>query len=652
MWLVGPLVTALVFGVPVLVLYWVTRDAERCFASIPERRGDALPACDQDERYLAPLARLPFIDRPAIRAREEIVARMATWRYLDAAVGHPDREALTRAFEPLRPAAYMIWEGSMRLRMDEVGPPMPVPEPGALAFSVGDRHTLDERATRWTQHYTATRTIEAALVEARLDRAIELAALYRELPSTDLRVLAGALLCAGGRTGEGIPLVADVEADRAAHRTANFARNFGGARVVLEACAHAEKRAVPPVPAHGEAGGWDHRARLLSMRMRHDRAAHPACDWSDPLGCRADPRVGDTLTDARESLRAPVMERHRLALLASIADSMTSPGVAKQLGEPRPGEPPLADHIPLFAEAWLADRPDAPFVTAERYEASALHLAEIDREALAGLVRVLLARAAVGYARRGDLGAADRCIVRAELDDVSRVVLRSLAALVAGDRVAAKKRAEAEASRHPRLLALRAELALPDEDQARALAREALTHAQDGRVRERVRWLLASLGVATRGSAVVEPASLVAPPRYPDVGRPSPLTSEAVRVQRIDDVLAVWHGWIASDNPRQSRYRALAHRGDAPENLTAWLHAGARLASPGFSGEQTEMWLDALMAFDARRFSIRQVAFARWRAASWRGDAPAASVWRARFRTLAELSEREDLADLLRAARL
>lgn len=652
MWLVGPLVTALVFGTPVFVLHWVTRRAERCFASIRTRSNDALPVCDQDERYLAPLARLPFIDRAAIRAREELIARMAAWRYIDAAVGQPDREALTRRFDALKPAAYMIWEGSMRLRMDEVGPPMPVPEPGALAFSVGDRQTLDERAPRWTQHYTATRAIEAALVEARLDRAIELADRYGDVPNADLRVLVAALRCAGGHHDDGIRAVEDVEADRSEHRTANFSRNFGDARVVLEACARAAKRAPGPAPAPGEAGAWDHRARLMSMRIRGIRAQYPACDLSDPLGCRTDPEVSANLEHARDLLRAPLMRRHRLALFASVADSMTSPTVAKKLGEPRLGEPQLADEVPLFAEAWLAHQPDAPFVTAERYEAAALHLLELDAEGLVGLVRALFARAAVGYAGRGDLGAADRCIVRAQLDDASLVVMRSLAALVAGDRAAAKKRAEADAARHPRLLYLRAELALPDEDQARALAKEALVQAEDDRVRERARWLLVSLGVATRGNTVVDSSAVTAPPRYHDVGWPSPLTSEDVRTQNVDDALAVWHGWLASPNRRESRYQAFAQRGDAPEGLSGWLHAGAKLSSPGFSSRQTEMWLDALMAFDARRFSIRQVAFARWRAASWRGDAAAAADWLARYRTLGALAERADIADLLRTARL
>lgn len=652
MWLVGPLLTLAGFGGPTLLLHVVVDDAVECFASIPKRAAAELPPCDAQVHRLEHLERLPFVGRPSVRAREEIVARMARWRYVDAAVGEPSREALTEAFADLRPAAQSIWDGSRRLRMDEVGPPVPVPEPGALAFSVGDRRTLDLRAFEWSQHYTETRAMEAALLEGRLDRAVRLAEHYQGRPNTDLRVRVGALLCAGGQHDTGIEQVLEVETGRASHRTANFARNFGGVRVVHEACTHLAKLVPAPVPQYGDAGQFDHRERLAAMRMRHLRARHPACDLSDPLGCRDDGDTARVLDDARDILRADRPRRHRVALFATIAESITHPDVAAKLGMPRPGEPALVDRIPFHPDQWLDQVADAPFVTAERYEAAGTHLAELDAPALTRLVQVLWLRAAVGYAQRRDLGAADRCLQRSKLTGPELLVMRANAALVAGEPAEARGRLAGEAPRHPLLLLLRAALTLPDVDVARAQLKEALAQAEDSRVVERIRWLLVSLGVPTRGKRVVDPQDLDVPPRYRFTGWRDGSVTEAVRSANLDDALAVWHTWLSSDARRQMRYLAFAHRGDAPEGLTPLLHAGYGLSAPELTNEQIEIWLDALMAFDARRFSLRQVAFARWRAAQWRGDAEAAAVWLVRYQKLAELSQDPKLADLLRAVRI
>ncbi len=653
MWLWGPLTTLIVFGGPALMLHLVTSEAERCFASIPTRAQLELPDCARRQEYLARLLEVPFVGRPATRAREELIARMAVWRYIDAAIGEPNRDRLTKQFEPLQPAAYMIWEGSMRLRMDEVGPPMPVPEPGALAFGVGDRVTLDDRAFDWTQHYTETRAMEAALLEGRLERAVRLAEHYQGRPNTELRVRVGALLCLGGQHARGIDQVDDVAADRAGYRTANFSRNYGGARVVHEACARAAKADVPPPVVQGDAGQLDHRARLMTMRMRNLRIVHPACDWSDPMACRRERSVGVHLDGALEMLRTGVLRRHRLALFASVADALTSVAVARDLGEPRRGEVALADSTPGFADQWLAQEADAPFVSAEQYERAALHLSELtEPESIAGLIEALWVRAVVGYAQQGNLGAADRCIVQAKLTEPAVAITRANAALVAGDRAEARRRSAAEAPRHPLLLVLRAGLAQPDEDLARARALEALQQAADSRLIERIRWLLVSLGVPTRGRTTLGPENLRVPPRYRYAGRRNALTSDETRSDNLDDTLAVWHRWLGDEDHRRTRYQAFAHRGDAPSGLTPWLHAGAKLSSKHFSDEQTEMWLDALLAFDARRFSLRQVAFARWRAAAWRADSHAASVWHGRYRKLAELSQDPDMADLLRALRI
>ena len=646
MWLGGTVLALLVFGGPTLALWWVTEEAKACFASIAERETDELPACDANVRWLERLEELPFIGRAALRAREEVVARMAVWRYVDAAVGAPSREGLDAHFGALKPSAYAIWEGSMRLKMDEVGPRMPVPEPGALAFFVGDGQTLDTHAFSWTQHYTATHALEAALLRADLPRAVRLAEHYQGRPASDLRIRVGALLCVGGQHQLGMDQVTTVERDRAANRSANFSRNYGDARMVAEACAAIGKLPTPPPPPAGDAGRWDQRERLMTMRLRLLRAAHPACRFEEPTTCPDDVRLN--VDHARDLLVSDRLRHHRLALVASLADALPRPEDMLAVASPQPGEPTLADVVPRHAAAWLSQPDDAPFVPAERYAASALHTAELDRESpldLAPVVTALHVRAAIAFARRGELDAADRHLATADLDDVTRTVLRAQAALVTGNRNEARTRANAAEARHPWLLHTRAELALPDVDRARTLATEALAHAKDPHLIERARWLLMALGVSTVGQQT-EPTT--APERFRGLAWPSPTDDPAVRQRNLDETLAAWHAWLTDDNHRRARYRALAHRGSAPSDLAPLLHAGAQIGPP----TTMSLWLNALTAFDARRYTIRQVAFARWRAALWRNDARNAARWLERYRTLSKRGEDPASADLLRAVRL
>jgi hypothetical protein len=61
---------------------------------------------------------------------------------------------------------------------------------------------------------------------------------------------------------------------------------------------------------------------------------------------------------------------------------------------------------------------------------------------------------------------------------------------------------------------------------------------------------------------------------------------------------------------------------------------------------QVEPWLDAVMAQDAERVTLSSYALARWRAACWRGDGPAATLWRKRFSTLSRLAAAPRTAEL------
>ena len=104
-----------------------------------------------------------------------------------------------------------------------------------------------------------------------------------------------------------------------------------------------------------------------------------------------------------------------------------------------------------------------------------------------------------------------------------------------------------------------------------------------------------------------------------------------------------------SGSRRSARWQAFRHGGDAPAAVAAYAFTLGRLAD---RPEQIETWLDAALAQDVRRLSLRRYALARWQAAVWRGDDVAAERWRKRFLQLAELAAAPRNADLMLAARL
>jgi hypothetical protein len=630
-WALGPLLALVVFGAPTLWLHLITSDAADCFASIAARREAALPDCARRQGLIEPLEGLPFIGRPALRASEEIRARMAVWRYLDAAVGEPDRAAQAERIGPLWDAEAIFPRGSGRLRMDELGPPMPVPEPGQLAFATGDRASLDVHGERWEQHYTELRTFEALLLEGRVERAVALARHYAGRSQADLRLRVAALLCIGGDHRRGVDQLVDQEGARANERTGNFSRSYGDLRVVIERCAALGGFPAPAPPGIGHGGAWDQRARLAVVRLDVLRRRLSDCDLADPKGCRLDPLVASDVDAMLGLLSSPEAHAHRLTLLAAAAPALDA-ATATAAAQLEPLE------LTWLPEAWLAHPGDAPFVPPPGLEAGVRRLRELG--VAAPVLRALEVRAAMAHAQAGELARADACLARAGLEGSAAALAAASAALLSGDRDAARTRAAA-GDATPALELLRAELALPDRAAAEAHARAALAAGDDPTV-ERARWLLLSLGVLTRGREVVAaPATLA--PRFAFVGPVSELVAPEVREATLDDALAQLHAWLGSDNPRASRYALFAQRGDAPAAFAAWLHAGAQLSS---KPEQTEVWLDALMAFDQRRFTLRQVAFARWQAAAWRDDGEAAAFWRTRYLDLAKRAQDPRLGDL------
>jgi hypothetical protein len=144
----------------------------------------------------------------------------------------------------------------------------------------------------------------------------------------------------------------------------------------------------------------------------------------------------------------------------------------------------------------------------------------------------------------------------------------------------------------------------------------------------------------------------VAPPaRIPVIVAPSPLVPAEGRGAAFDGLLATWQAWLAADDDarRAHRYTLFRHAGQAPDALFAFIHAAGRLAA---APDRSEVWLDAALALDARRMSLREQAWLRWRAALARGDEAAAAAWLGRYQKQLALASDPRAAELWQALRL
>ncbi|WP_437801524.1 hypothetical protein [Sorangium sp. So ce693] len=116
----------------------------------------------------------------------------------------------------------------------------------------------------------------------------------------------------------------------------------------------------------------------------------------------------------------------------------------------------------------------------------------------------------------------------------------------------------------------------------------------------------------------------------------------------LSRALAAWSA--ARDAPpptrRALRYAALRRRGDAPPALVPYAALSAQLLGDG-EGDP-EVWLDAFLALDASRFSLRHHAFARAEAARWRGDEGSAAAWQRRYDALRALASDPPRAEIAR----
>jgi hypothetical protein len=634
------LLLSLAVATPIYLLETSVVAARECFASIEAPRGAALPDCRVRLGALESMSALPTMGSHCRRVAEEMRTRQAIMSYVDAAVGTPDSKALRERFGGLAAARDAVIAGTGRLSLDELGPPLPVATAAELAVGVGDATSLAAVGIQHSHHAATRRALEDALLDddaAQLKRLVDA---HPGRPNEDLRVVVAALSCATGSAERGMDEAIAVEKRRAGDRTANFSRHFGGARVTIEACAHVGHLQAPDVPSYGYAGEWDHRARMMALRMRLFLADFESCDLSDPEDCLASPIFRDNVEHVKELLGYRTARRYRLELTTSIARTLTTRAQAARLLEELAGEPRHAERMALSVADWLDPPPDEPFLPALEWERSAQHLSDLPSEegedrdfaVIEQAARAMWWRAAMVHALAGDAEAAARALQKSSGDDAERLRAgRALSALIAGDRDRAQKRAS---SGRPNALAV--ELAMPDRAQATTRMASARGLGEHGE------WLALALG--TRAAPPPE-----VPPRTSFLGpRDVPQAPEA-RQATLDEVLDRWSRWLSADasSQRSHRYDLWRHRGDAPDALVPWLAVVGRLVD---EPARVEPWLDTACALDRGKLSLRRYAFARWRAAVWRADDAAAAMWRKRFRSLAERSVDLRFADLYREA--
>lgn len=660
----------LLIGLPELSLNRTIDEARSCFESF--EKGPTAPddACaERAERWAWLALRTPWVRRRAQLILEEVHARWAVARYVDALVGELDDSLVAGRYEEVERAAARFEGGSARLRLDDLGAPLPAPRAGRLAAFYGDRRTLDAHAFEQDDHDVEKAAIAGALLEADTNRAIRLAEHYHGRPNTDLRVLVGALDCMATEPRSEGPLV-EVARGRAAKRSANFLRNFGDARVVLEACARVRRSPVPPLPEEGNAGRLDRFEQRMALALRRwANECDPGHVVPSPAGamapCRNSPRAARRIEEVTLRLSGATSLRYRLELVALIAPAFDDGPAFLRVARPHGAtERSHLDRIPWEIDEWLGfASSDEPFVLPSAFEAAASRIAEFaaagdpDKE-LATLSAVMRLLAARGWAMIGDASRAEAALegglVELEPMKGQAQLARSSLAWVLGKPDAALRVLRPEEIGAPfdraAVRLQRAVLLLPDVNESERELRASLRDLGDSTQSSasvdlaiRARWLLIAIGATD--PSLPEPADSEVPPMVGALAGMSP----EVRAGKAARALGSWQTWLSAPEAerRALRYRAMKGRGTAPaDSLFAHLLLGARLAPP----DRAERWLDAFFAVDAQRVSRAYEAWLRYAAARGRGDEAAAATWRGRFVELARRRHDPERAELWRAA--
>ncbi|WP_437970349.1 hypothetical protein WMF04_14100 [Sorangium sp. So ce260] len=694
---------------PVAVVFAGRRSAAACLASLEAPRGPALPDCRTELRWFALPSRLPWTYRTASTLAEELGARTAVAGYIDAAVGRPDRAALAGATGAVATAEATVAAGSRRITLDELGPASGAPSLAREAARLGDRRTLLAQPERWPDWHVRVHTLRAALTEGDLQRALAIATGYAGMDprDEDLRATVGAILCLGtsAEAKRGVELLTLIQDDRASKRHAGMARNWGEIRAVLVACAARAGVEPPPMPEDPEAGLADAVEARLAQRARL-AAAREGADEAKRRALRA---IRDLLVSAA-ALDAEA--RGKLLAVVLAEDGALDATEAAALARPEADEADLAagaDGAPargatgaalalragsLRALDWLPERGLArPVIAGAALARAAARAAELaaapqlppsEGDALRAAAGSLALQAARELALEGDapraIDALDRLGALApELaPEAARALARSSAWTLAGDRARALdlvdrvdlaaappalraavllQRAELLASLGRRLDAARAAVLADEEAAAARAARPGDAPSERAALAlldARARWTRLALALPGSGSPLRQgsppallPADLSA--AFPWVGfahLDAPWARDGQ--QAFSRALAAWSAAREAPPPtrRALRYAALRRRGDAPPALVPYAALSAQLLGEG-EGD-TEVWLDAFLALDAPRFSLRHTAFARAEAARWRGDEGSAAAWHRRYEALRAVASDPARAEIAR----
>lgn len=238
-----------------------------------------------------------------------------------------------------------------------------------------------------------------------------------------------------------------------------------------------------------------------------------------------------------------------------------------------------------------------------------------------------------------------------ELDEATRRLLvaaavyvagaRPLALAALGDTQGAKPAVEMESA------LLRARLLAPDDPAAafeqvrRARALEA--RADDPILTLDARWM--ELALAPRP----EPTGPMLFPVYTGQADVDERWLDRSSQPAIDANFRGWTRALGASPEEQLafRYKLWHQAGDAPTDLGMYLVAGGKLLREADS-DATEVWLDAMTAFDRERLTLFAYAFARTEAAAIRSDAEGLAAWTERLAGIRAVKAAPELLEIAR----
>ena len=675
-WWLLLLALGVVAAAPTLLLNHVVQQTRGCIDEVERRTGQTLPPCDAALGRLSWLRRVPTVAQPASRANDELRARWAIVQYLDAAVGRPDAERRAALFSGVVASNDLLTQSQNIRRWDELGPPLA--SGGAVwALRVGELRQLLTSDARLRHHYEVAAAYRAALLLGDRSRALELARAHADPSNAELRLRTAALLCLQGDPRRSMNMLVKVERDWAQKRNANYAHNFGDARVVIEACAAHAGEAAPPVPHAGYAGQWDQRARLLALRLRHAASGCP--DGVISATCAQQPAVRTLVEQTLRWLQVSAGQPHRWALLAAIVPTMNRaeellsltrawPRTATANAAGTPNGAAAAAKEPRFARVMIndfidAERTSKPFVSARQYVMAARHVGGWLPAApsLGWLVARWRLKATLVLARGGEVRQAQRLASKWGADDAARALLKSTVAALGGRWQQAAQQLAAEPSAPSLLRAqywlqrawvtLPAARAVKDIKQARSLLRQIKGGA---RAQQLLRWadwtaLAAGEGMAAAGAKQQRAWGARRRPLAPWSPKVPFTAAQRQAYHRLE--LLQWSDWVrgAPEHKLALRYLAWHHRGAVAEATAPSMWLAAQLVD---EPAQAEVWLDAVSSLTFQTLSLRDYAFARALSARWRGDEAAYQLWWSRYRRLEGWAFDPRDGELYRALRL